>query len=431
VQVTVERPAPCVAKISFSVPYDEFAAELHKQLTQAGRNLRVKGFRPGHVPPQVVEKIYGKEVREETKRGFVQRAFERAISENKLKPLAHPNVTLPEEEVSEGGEYGFDFEVNLRPDFELGAYAGLEVESELKPVSDEEVEAAIEQVAKNNARPEPAGDQGLPDDGMALAKVEFLYGDQTVFMRDGLRISPASPIVGVEPEESKRALSGAKDGAVIELPAVFPQDVEVVEARGQSGTCRITIGQAFRVVPPSREELIKMLDVKDEQELAAKVREKLEEANRDMENRRIENTVIERLIDEHEMELPASMIEEQVSGRLAALRRELAQQNVPEAEIESQVQAQEQNARTQAERAARGYFLIEKIAEKEGLKVSDEDMSKELRAIAERNRTSFEDVRNYYREKNLTSQLAMEIVERKVREFLRDKTVVTSESEKA
>ncbi len=430
-ELTVERPAPCVAKISFSVPYDEFAAELKKLLTQAGRNLRVKGFRPGHVPPHVVEKLYGKEVRDEAKKGFIQRALDRAIQENKLKPLAHPNLQLPESDVLVGAPYSFDFTINLRPEFTLGTYTGLEVASELRPVSAEEIQAAIEQVAKNNARPEPAGDAGLPEDGMALAKVEFLYQDKIVFMRDGLRLSPTSPIVGVAAEDSKRALTGAKDGAVLELDATFPEDVEVVEARGQTGTCRITVAQAFRIVTPTRAELLTMLNIKDDAELEIKVREKLEEAAHEMEDRRIENAVIERLIDSHGMELPAPMIEEQVAARLETLRRERAEQGLPEAEIEAQVKGQEQNARVQAERSARGFFLIEKIAEKENLKVSDEDLVKEFRSIADRNRTSFEDVRNYYREKNLLPQLAMEIVERKVRAFLREKTVVTDETAKA
>src|SRR6185436_18985019 len=121
-------------------------------------------------------------------------------------------------------------------------YKGLKVEGQQRPVSDEEIEAAIEQVAKNNARPEPAGEDGLAEDGMAVARVEFLWNDQQLFMREGLRLSPSSPIVGVDPDVSKKALTGVKDGTVIEVPATFPEDVEPAEARGQTGTCRITIG---------------------------------------------------------------------------------------------------------------------------------------------------------------------------------------------
>jgi hypothetical protein len=70
---------------------------------------------------------------------------------------------------------------------------------------------------------------------MALSKVEFLFGDKVVFLRDGLRLSPTAPMPGIEPEEVKRSLTGAKAGQTIEMPAVFPDDFEVEEARGQPG----------------------------------------------------------------------------------------------------------------------------------------------------------------------------------------------------
>lgn len=424
-EVTVERPAPCVAKISLAVPFEEFSSEKQKMLASAGRQLRVKGFRPGHVPPQVVEKLYGKEVEQETKKSFVQKAFERAIQEHKFKPLTNPNVDLGEGSVLAGVGYRYDFTINLRPDFKLGQYKGLEIASEQKPVSDEEIQAAIEQVAKNNARPEPAGDAGLPEDGMAVAKVEFEWNGQKLFMRDGLRLSPSSPIVGVDAEASKQALTGAKDGAVIEMPATFPNDVEPVEARGQSGICRVTVNQAFKVVTPTRAELVSALKLADEAALAAKVREKLEEAAVEMEHRRVEQAAMERLIDTHSMDLPEPMVAENARTRLEALRRDLAGQGAAPEEIEKQVEAQSGAVRTQAERMSRGYFLIEKIAEQESLKVTDEEVVKELRSIAERNRTTFDEVHKYYREKNLMPQLVMEIVERKVRTFLRENASLT------
>ncbi|MCE9595753.1 MAG: trigger factor [Planctomycetes bacterium] len=427
-EVTVERPAPCVAKISLSVPFEEFSSEKQKLLVNAGRQLRVKGFRPGHVPPQVVEKLYGKEVEQETKKSFIQRAFERAMEEHKFKPLTNPNLELGEAAVLAGVGYRHDFTINLRPEFTLGKYKGLELDGEQRPVSDEEIEAAIEQVAKNNARPEPAGDDGLAEDGMAVARVEFLWNDQQLFMREGLRLSPSSPIVGVEPEASKKALTGVKDGATIELPATFPQDVEPAEARGQTGLCRITVGQVFKVLVPTRAELVTALKLTDEASLVARVREKLEEAAVDMEQKRIEQALVERIIDAHKMELPAPMVEDSFKHRVETLRRDLAAQGTPEADVEQQIDAQSGSLRTQSERMSRGYFLIEKIAEQESLKVTDEEVVKELRGIAERNRTSFDDVHKYYREKNLMSQLVMEIVERKVRTFLREQAVIKQES---
>lgn len=430
-QLTVERTGPCVAKVSFSVPYDEFTDEMRKLLVELGKQMRVKGFRPGHVPPQVVEKLQGREARMETKHRFIQRAYERAVEEQKLKPVSHPRVEIQEADVLAGGEFKYDFEVTLRPEFELGSYKGLEIDSAYAPVSEEEVDAAMEQIARNNARPEPAGDEGLPEDGMALCKLEFFFQGESVFEREGLRLSPSTTIPGVDPQAFKQALVGTKDGSRVEVDVVFPADFTREDARGQPGTCTITVEQAFKAKVPTPEELAAMLKVADLAELRGKVREKLEEANRDMENRRVEGELIKRLIDAHSMELPALMVEDQLRGRLTALERELKTQNLAEDDVKKQLEAATPGARVEAERSARAYFVIEAIAVAEGLQVSEQELVAELRSIAERNRSSFEEVRNYYREKNLLPQLGMEMVERKVRAFLREKATLKAEREKA
>lgn len=78
-QVQVEKTKACVARVSVNVPHEEFQAELRAILNQAGRQARVKGFRPGKVPPAVIERLHGGEARRETRQRFVQKAFEQEI----------------------------------------------------------------------------------------------------------------------------------------------------------------------------------------------------------------------------------------------------------------------------------------------------------------------------------------------------------------
>jgi trigger factor len=422
VQVSVARTESCQAHVTFTVPHDEFDAEFQRALREVGRRVKMKGFRPGHVPTAVVEKFNGAQVRQEVAQKFLNQAYQRAIQENELKPLAHPRIDLGE--IEAGKDFAREFDVNLRPTFDLPEYKGLKVESQLAPVMDTDVEAAIEQARKNQAHPEAAGDDGTPEDGMVLAKVELLYQGNVVFERDGLRLAPGTSVPGVEPSAYKNALIGTKDGAVVELPVDFPADFEHEAARNQTGTCRISVKQAFKVLVPTREELMKILGVEDEAGLKKLAQDKLEEAQLNAENNRIEAALLDRVIAATPMELPLMMVEEQAQARLAQMRQELAGQGVPEAKIAEEISAREAEARTGADKSARGYFLIEQIADKEGLKVVEADLMGELRSIAKRNKASLEEVREYYKEQNLVPQLAMEILERKVRAFLRANAVV-------
>jgi trigger factor len=418
VQVQVEKTKSCVARVSFTVPADEFQAELRAILTQAGRQARIKGFRPGKVPANVVERLHGTEARREARQRFVQKAYDQAMKENELRPLAHPRVDI-ESESAPDADFALEFEVNLRPKIELSGYKGLAIETALEPVSDAEVEAAIEQVRQNQARPEPAGEGGLPEDGMALCKVELLHEGQVVFTRDGLRLGPRTAVPGVDAEAFKAALTGAVDGATVEVPVTFPADFEVEAARGATGTCRLTVAQAFRVVVPTREELPALLDLADDAALVERVREKLDEANRQHEEQRIETELLGRVIDAHDFELPEVMVAEQTRARLEQTKTELRGQGASDAEVDAHVASHEAEARKGAERTTKAYFLIEAIGEAEEIKIGEAELREELKAIATRNRSSFEEVARYYQEQNLFGQLAMEILERKVRGLLR------------
>lgn len=421
-QVSVAKKEPCQAHVSFQVPQAEFDAEFQRALREVGKKARFKGFRPGHVPPAVVERFQGEQVRFEVAQRFLQQAYERAVKENELKPLAHPRIDIGK--VEPGADFAREFEVNLRPEFTLGDYKGLEVESALQPVMDEEVEAAIEQARKQQAHPEAVGDDGLPDDGMALARVELVHNDAIVFERDGLRISPSSPLPGIEPNAYKQILRGARDGTQVEIAMTFPGDFENEAARNQEGKARIHVKQAFKVIVPTREELMKVLGAESEEALKKLARDKMEEANEQQEQARIETELLERVIGAHDMQLPPNMVEEQTKARLAQMKAELVQRGTAEAQAEEEVSAREAEARTAAEKSSRAYFLVERIAEKEGLKVTENDLIGDLRVIARRNKASLEEVRDYYKEQNLFPQLAMEILERKVRAFLRTNAAI-------
>jgi trigger factor len=425
VQVTLEKLGPCQAKVHFTVPGDEFRGAIRRALANAGRNVRMKGFRPGHVPEKVIEKQFGAQIRNEAIEHFARQAFEQAVKENSLKVVGFQRINVQDVAILEGADVTHQFEVSLRPEVELGEYKGTPIESELEPVMDHEVDDALKNFKMQQAHPEPAGDAGLPLEGMALVKVEWFHGDESVLVRDGLRLSPETPTPGADPEAFKSALLGVKDGETREIAMVFPEDFDKVELRGKPGVCRLSIAQAYKMIPPSDDEVLRFFDVKDEAALKATVREKIEEAKRDQENQRIESALLDKLLAAQAFELPGMMLEEQTNSRLRQLARQLEQQEVPKEKIEEQVESQRESTRETAARGMRALFLVQAIAEKENLLVNREDMESELAAIAERNKASVDEVNEYYKKNNLFDQMAIEILERKVRKFLRENAKVS------
>src|SRR5262245_8782958 len=141
--VEVERRDDGTAKVSFTVSAAEFERAVARGLQNVGRRARMKGFRPGKVPPNVLEKQFGEEVRREALQHFLNHAYDEAVKKHELRPAAHPRVDLDQLSVERGQPFSYDFRVFLRPEVKLGEYKGLEIERRPVSVTDEEVDAAL------------------------------------------------------------------------------------------------------------------------------------------------------------------------------------------------------------------------------------------------------------------------------------------------
>ena len=417
-QVSVDTSESNLAKVSFCIPSDDFEKEYRGALKMAGRNVNMKGFRPGKVPAQVVEKRFGADVLKDVMEHFVREAYQKAVSDEELKPLSHPRIDPAELSRAEDGSFAVDFEVSLKPSVILPEYKGMVIESELEPVMPEQVETTIDQLRKERSTPEPVGEAGLQENGMAVCDVAFLHEDEVVLDREGLRLGLHTPPPGVDPGAFEEVMTGGQAETVAECTVTLPPTLENEAARGAEGTCRITIREAFDMIPPSDEDLFALMEVEDAASLEVKVKERLAEAAIQRERERAEGALIDQLITKTDLTLPESMLEEQTQHRLNALASEMARQQVPQEAIEQQLEEQRETAREEAEKGMRALLIVEAVGDKEELLVSNEELETELASIAARNNASIEDVREYYVKQGMTQQMAIEILERKVRAFL-------------
>lgn len=423
-EATLENVDSCEVVVTVSVPAEEFTSELEGSFKNLAKNVRMKGFRPGKIPRAVLEKHHGEALRQETQQNFVQKGLQEIVAEKELRPVGQPRLNPDDLEVAEDGGFTCKVELSLRPQFKLGEYKGLEIEAPRVDVTDEEIATAIEQFKDSQGRPEPAAD-GLAEDGMALASLELLNGEESLMSRDGIRLSLKVVPPGLDEEAYKAALIGSKDGAVHDVPMTFPEDFQPEELRGQAGTCRVTVAQVFDMQRPSDEDLMKMLGAEDEAEMKQKVHDDIERQKQTQVNTQVELGLLEQLIAKHDIEMPARLIEDQVNNRKASFFREQTEAGLSEDEAKAQAEEQDEAFRTEAIHNSRALFLLEDVAQAEELAVQNEDIARKFQEIAQRNQTSVEEVQKYYQENNLINQLAMEILELKVRAFLRESAKIT------
>ena len=154
--------------------------------------------------------------------------------------------------------------------------------------------------------------------------------------------------------------------------------------------------------------------------LRAFVKERLEENAQESENQRVETALLDQVLQATEVELPSVMVEQQADARIAQMAEQMAQSGASEEDVEKAKETEKEAATADAAKGLKALLVVETLGETEELLVSNEDIDTELASIAARNQSTVEEVRNYYGENNLGQQLAIEILEKKVRRFLRE-----------
>jgi trigger factor len=425
VQVTVDKVGPCEAKVTFSVPRSDFDREYQAALHSSGKKVNLKGFRQGKIPRKILEKEFGEQVRQHAIEHFMSRALDQAVEENALKPVGHERVQAEDIALDEGKDLEHSFSVSLKPDFELTEYRGLEVANELEPVMDEELEDAISDLRMQQSTPGPVGDDGIPEDGQALCRIQWVCGEETLLDREGLRLAPLAGPPGVDPEEFKQAMIGAQSGYEFELAMTIPDDFDPEEHRGKPATCTVTVNEAFSMQPPPDEELWKTLGVGSQEEFDKTARARMGEAKQHKENNRQETALLETLIEAHNFEVPEKLVENQIIQRKAQLGQEMAQGGLPQDQHEAEIEKLLPEIEAETRKSVRALFLVGAVAEKEELNVEENEMVTELQAIAQRHGAQYEQVVEHYNKNGLFQQLQIELLERKVRAFLRENAKIT------
>jgi len=425
IQTTVKDLGPCRKKLTVVIPPDRVRREIEEGFENAGKQLRIPGFRAGHVPRKIVEQRYGEAIRREIKEMLIQDSYREAVEDQKLAPLGSPTIDF--DKITFGGEAEVRFEVELdvRPAIELKNYKGVQVAREKVTVSPQEVDEQVRSLKRQIRRPVAYPEGSLGEEGFAICRVQFLESGKAVLQREAVRIAPQTPVVGSDPEGFRKAMVGKKKGESLEVPMTFPEDFEVEGVRGKPGHARLTLTEVYRFHEPTDEEMLRAFDFPSLDTMRQETEKTILAHKNETEDRRIEEAILSEIIGAHDFELPERIVEEQVESSLARFRALREAAGAKPEEVAAEVAARRKDSRKNAEKQVMGFFLIEAIGRKEKLFVTDDEIKAELQAIAARNQSSLQEVLAYYEQQNLLPMLRMELLESNVRRFLRENAKVS------
>jgi len=388
--VTIEQAGPCKKKIIVEIPEETVKKATDERYETLRKEIILPGFRKGRAPRRLLEKRLGKETNEQIKLKLLADASDAAIKDNKLDILGEPNIDFEKIEMPAAGPLKFDFEVEVRPEFELPSLEGIAVKRVKRDVKDSEVKHEIEQmqgwggvwVPREEGAVE-AEDQVIAD---VMLKVEGVEEEQR---KDNVEIyaRPSGMVSAVPVTKLDELLKGAKAGEARETSVDVPKTYFREEYRGKKVDVKITVKEIKYLKPAElNAEFLKRLGADSEEELRERVRDILRNRFEQLARENMASQIYKYMLDNTNFDLPADVAADQAEVVLRRRYANLMMHGFTREQIEEQLEELKTSSEQQAREELKVFFIMSKVAEKLGVEVSDEEINGRIAQLAiERN----------------------------------------------
>ena len=385
--VKVETLEKNMAKLVIEVPAEELEKALQAAYNKNKSKISIPGFRKGKVPRQMVEKMYGPGFfYEDAANMLIPVEYEKAADECGLELVSRPVIDI--EQIEKGKAFIFTAEVAVKPEVTLGEYKGLEVAKTDVEVSEEEVAAELEKEREKNARTISVEDRAVENGDMIMLDFEgFVNGvafDGGKGENYPLTIGSNAFIPGFEEQ-----LVGAKIGEDVEVNVTFPEEYQAPELAGCAATFKCKVNEIkVKELPELDDDFaqdVSKFDTLDEYK--ADVKAKLAANKADAAKRAKEDAVIEKIIENAQMDIPEAMIDTQARQLVDEFAQRIQSQGLS---FEQYLQftgmtldtALEQ-MKPNAVKRIQSRLVLEAVVKAENIEVSEEDVKAEIAKMAE------------------------------------------------
>ena len=425
IEAEVLEAGGCRKRLSVRIPAEEVSREFDETVHRYAKAIRVPGFRRGKVPPALVRKRFAHEIEEEVRDHLVRSGLRQALERHHLHPLHDPVVEASE--VKQGEPYAYTALFEVTPEIPLGEYRGLPVSLREPSVTDEDVDRALDEVRERLAKfvsvdPKPidAGDYVLVD----LAG-QYEDGKGKDFKHEGVMIEVGSDS---NLPEFNEALPSMTVGEPRSFAVKYPDDFGAEHLAGRTVRYTLTAKSIKKKeLPPVDEELPKDLGKAGSlAQLRDEIRADLLAGHRRAAEREAKESLLRQLIEKHRVEVPEIMVEEQVNLQLEERVRSMIASGIHPAKTDVDWNQVRQRELPLAAQRILGMLILEEIARREGISVTEADFRQRLAEEARKQRETAEELEKRLGEGRSSQALKNQMVREKSLDFLLKNATISS-----
>ena len=398
------------ASVTVELTREELEPALNRAYLKYRKDIMIPGFRKGHAPRMVIEAAYGKHVFfEDAVEDMFPDIYKDAVLTQDIRPVGRPSVSKMD--IADDGAVTLTIVTDLYPVAELGEYKNLEIEKAEVEVKESEVEAELDRMAQNVARittvdrPAQEGDTAVIDfEGFENGKA-FAGGKGENYE---LKLGSHTFIPGFEEQ-----VAGMSAGEEKDIDITFPADYHAEELAGKPVVFKVKVHEVKEtVVPEKDDEFVKDVSEFDTvAELRADIEKRIRDEKQAGIDRAFENAAVEKAAANMTVEIPDSMIDEELDQEMERMDYELRSQGAS-LQAYAQMMGGDMNAirnslRPSAQGAVRTNVLLDAVAAAENIEVSEEECEEEYKKLAESYKMELDDVKKALNADGLKSDLKL------------------------
>jgi trigger factor len=418
VAIKMEELSAVKKKLSFDIPWSEVKEELDSVYRDIGKKAKLKGFRPGKIPRKVIELYFKEQAEGDTITNIINKYYWQELEDKGITSISKPEIT--QEGLKENADFSFTASFEMEPQFEPQGYKGIDVEKETISITDNDLENRLTEIRQMYATMEEVKEERpvINGDFVTIDFVGSLNGESPDELKAEnyfLELGSQRFIPGFEDQ-----IVGMKNGEKKLINVIFPEDYQEKKFAGKEVSFAIEIKNIKeKKLPEMDESFIKNFDRYNSlEDLKKDVLKSLEAEGKKLSESNLQESIIQILLKENDIEVPPSLVEKQIYYMMADTHKRMTSAGMDEKNAMELSFKMHDKFKEEATKIVKSFLILKTIARKESFVVEESDIDKHIADLAEKHGRDYQLLKSAYDKEERRDGLKAELIQKKVFDFI-------------